>query len=212
MDTLDGMRTFRAVALAGSFTRGAEQMTMSTALASKYVGQLEEHLGVRLLHRTTRSLTLTEIGAAYLKRCIQVLEDIDELESSVQERHANPKGDLVVTAPVTFGEMYLTETVARYLEAYKDVTVDLRLTDRFVGLVDEGIDLAIRIAELEDSSLIARRLTSARVIACASPELSGGQWNTLGPFRPRGSRMHHRHKLPVAAKLGLPGVRRTKVL
>lgn len=168
MDTLDGMRAFAAVAQVGSFTRAAEQLGLSTALVSKYVGKLEDRLGVRLLHRTTRSLTLTEIGAAYLERCRVVLDDFDDLEASVQDRQGQPRGHLVMTAPLTFGEMYLTTSVAKYLDMYPEMTVDLRLTDRFVGLIDEGVDLAIRIAELTDSALVARRLASVRVITCAS--------------------------------------------
>ncbi|MBB3064354.1 LysR family transcriptional regulator [Limibacillus halophilus] len=169
MDTIDGMRTFVTVVKEGSFTAAAGRRRMSTALVSKYVGQLEDHLGVRLLNRTTRSLTLTEIGAAYFERCQQILDDLDELESSVQDRHASPRGTLIISAPVTFGELYLTDVVARFLAAHPDVRIDLNLTDRFVNLVDEGVDVAIRIAELEDSPLIARRLAPARIVVCASP-------------------------------------------
>jgi DNA-binding transcriptional LysR family regulator len=169
MDTIDGMRTFIAVVSAGSFTAAAEHLNMSTALVSKYVGQLEERLGVRLLNRTTRSLVLTEIGQAYLERCAQVIDDFDELEAAIHNKRSNPSGNLIISAPVTFGERHMTVALARFLEQYPDIVVDLRLTDRFVGLVDEAVDLAIRIAELPDSSLIARRLAPARVVACAAP-------------------------------------------
>jgi len=169
MDTIVGMRTFVAVVTAGSFTAAAERLDMSTALASKYVGKLEERLGARLLNRTTRSLTLTEIGKVYCERCQQVIDDFDELEAAIQDRHAAPSGRLIVTAPVTFGEMYLTRAIADFLEEQPKISIDLRLTDRFAGLVDEGIDVAVRIAELEDSPLIARRLAPARIVACAAP-------------------------------------------
>ncbi|MEQ8689381.1 MAG: LysR family transcriptional regulator [Pseudomonadales bacterium] len=170
MDTIDGMRTFVAVVKEGSFTSAAKRRDMSTALASKYVSQLEDQLGVRLLNRTTRSLTLTEIGTVYFERCQQLLDDFDELEATVQDRDAAPRGTLIVSAPVTFGEMYLTDAMALFLAQHQEVRIDLRLTDRLVNLVEEGVDVAIRITELADSSLIARRLAPARVVVCASPE------------------------------------------
>jgi len=169
MDTIDGMRTFVTVVSTGSFTAAAQHLDMSTALVSKYVGQLEERLGARLLNRTTRSLVLTEIGQAYLERCTRVIDDFDELEAAIHNKHSNPGGNLIISAPVTFGERHMTVALARFLEQYPDIIVDLRLTDRFVGLVDEAVDLAIRIAELTDSSMIARRLAPARVVACAAP-------------------------------------------
>ncbi len=169
MDTIEGMRTFVTVVSAGSFTAAAERLDMSTALVSKYVGQLEERLGARLLNRTTRSLVMTEIGQAYLERCAQVIDDFDELEAAIHNKRSSPSGNLIISAPVTFGERHMTVALARFLEQYPDIVVDLRLTDRFVGLVDEAVDLAVRIAELPDSSLIARRLAPARVVACAAP-------------------------------------------
>ncbi len=169
MDTIDGMRTFAAVAAAGSFTSAAKKLGISTNLASKYVARLEDRLGVRLMNRTTRSLSLTEVGQAYFARCQQLLDDLEELESSVQQGQTAPRGTLRVTAPQTFGEMYLTGLVAAFLDDQPGLSVDLMLTDRFVDLVDEGFDLAIRIGALEDSSLIARRLADNRIVACAAP-------------------------------------------
>jgi len=169
MDTIVGMRTFAHVVTSGSFTAAAERLGMSTALVSKYVSRLEDRLGVRLLNRTTRSLTLTEMGRVYLDQCQRVLDDFDALEASVQEGHAAPRGTLTIAAPVTFGETYLTPAIADFLHQNPGMSVDLRLTDRFVGLVDDGIDLAIRISDLEDSTLIARRLASAGIVACAAP-------------------------------------------
>jgi len=169
MDTIVGMKTFVNVVAAGSFTAAAQRSNMSTALVSKYIGQLEERLGARLLNRTTRSLVLTEIGASYLERCAQVIDDFDELEAAIHNKRSSPSGNLIVSAPVSFGEMHLTAAVARFLAHYPDISVDLRLTDRFVDLVDEGVDLAIRISELADSSLISRRLGPARIVACAAP-------------------------------------------
>ncbi|MEL7537023.1 MAG: LysR family transcriptional regulator [Pseudomonadota bacterium] len=163
------MRTLVAVVDAGSFKGGAERLDMSTALASKYIGQLESRLGQRLLHRTTRSLSLTEVGAIYLGGCRQLVEDFDELEAAIQNRRQAPTGRLVVAAPVTFGELYIAPVVSEFLDRYSEVSVDLRLADRFVNLVDEGIDVAVRIAELSDSSLFARKLAEVRIVVCASP-------------------------------------------
>ena len=170
MDTLTGMRTYTAVVITGSFTAAAEQLGISKALTSKYVGQLEEHLGVRLLNRTTRQLNMTEAGQAYYQRCRQLLDDIDELEAAVRDQQAAPQGRLTIAASTTFGEVHLTRAVAEYLKEQPGVSVNLVLADRYVNIVDEGFDLAIRIGKLADSSLIARRLAPARVVACAAPE------------------------------------------
>lgn len=168
MDTIDGMRTLVAVADSRSFTAAGRRLGMSTALVSKYVAQLEARLGAALLVRSTRSVTLTEVGRTYLPRCRQLLEDLDALEAAVSERDAAPRGNLVVSAPVTFGEMHLPSVIGRFLDAYPGMSLDLRLTDRFVNVVEEGVDVAVRIAALEDSSLIARRLAPSRILFCAS--------------------------------------------
>ena len=169
MDTLTGMRTYAAVVDTGSFTQAAERLGLSKALTSKYVGQLEEHLGVRLLNRTTRRLSVTEVGQAYYQHCRQLLDDLDELEAAVRQQQASPQGQLRVAAPLIFGEGYLTRTVADYLREQPGVSVELVLADRFVDIVDEGFDLAVRIGRLADSSLIARRLGPCRHVLCASP-------------------------------------------
>jgi len=169
MDTITGMRTFCAVANEASFVKAAKQLNISPALTSKYVGQLEARLGMQLLNRTTRSLSLTENGRAYLKRAARLVAEFDELESTVQECQNSPRGEIVVTAPKTFGETELTKAAAQFLKQYADISVDLRLTDRFVDLVDEGFDLAIRVGSLKDSSLKARKLAPAKILLCASP-------------------------------------------
>lgn len=170
MDILTGMRTYAAVVAAGSFTGAAERLGISKALTSKYVGQLEEHLGVRLLNRTTRRLNVTEVGQAYYQRCRQLLDNMDELEAAVRQQQEAPQGRLLVAAPTTLGEMYLTRAVSDYLKEQPNVSVELVLADRFVNIVDEGFDLAVRIGKLADSSLIARRLAPARIVLCASPD------------------------------------------
>jgi len=170
MDTLTWMRTYAAVVATGSFTRAADRLGLSKALTSKYVGQLEEHLGVRLLNRTTRKLNLTEVGQAYYQRCRQLIDDLDELESAVRQQQASPQGQLRIAAPTTFGEGYLTRIVAEYLQQQPGVSIELVLADRFVNLVDEGFDLAVRIGSLSDSSLIARRLAPMQIVTCGSPD------------------------------------------
>ncbi len=170
MDILTSMRTYAAVVTTGSFTAAAERLGISKSLTSKYVGQLEDHLGVRLLNRTTRKLNLTEVGQAYYQRCQQLLEDFDELEAAIKDKQAAPQGKLLVAAPTTFGEKYLTQAVADYLDQQPGVSVELVLGDRFVNIVDEGFDLAVRIYKPTDSSLIARRLAPARMIVCATQE------------------------------------------
>lgn len=170
MDVLNAMKTYVAVVNAGSFTGAADRLDISKALTSKYVKQLEEHLGVRLLNRTTRRLSVTEVGEAYYQRCQQVLDDIEELELSASDEHTVPRGRLLVSAPTTFGEFYLARAVARYQEEYPEVSVELALSDRFVNIVDEGFDLAVRIGTLQDSSLIARRIAPSRVVVCAAPD------------------------------------------
>lgn len=170
MDVITNMRTYAAVVHSGSFTAAAERLGISKSLASKYVRQLEERLGVRLLHRTTRKLNVTESGQAYYQRCAQLLEDFDELEAAITDQQKAPSGQLLISAPTSFGEMYLGEAVARYLQSQPKVSVELVLADRYVNLVEEGFDLAVRIGELADSSLIARRLAPMHITAVASPQ------------------------------------------
>lgn len=170
MDTLIGMRTYAAVVATGSFTAAADRLGISKALTSKYVGQLEDRLGVRLLNRTTRKLNVTEVGQVYYQRCGQLLEDFEELEAAIKDQQSAPQGNLVVAAPATFGGKQLTQAVADYLDEQPGVSVELVLADRFVNIVEEGFDLAVRIGKLPDSSLIARRLAPVRVVACASPD------------------------------------------
>ncbi len=169
MDRIDAMRIFVAVAEAGSFTAGARRLGISTALASKQLRKLEEHLGVRLLNRTTRSLTLTEVGQGYLIEAQRLVEDVESVEALVRDRGQTPRGHLILSAPVTYGEMYLTDTVSRFLARHPEVSVELRLTDRRVSLVEEGIDLAVRIGVMDEDSMIARRLTKVQLTVCATP-------------------------------------------
>ncbi|KAA2213358.1 LysR family transcriptional regulator [Teichococcus oryzae] len=170
MDRLAAMEAFVRVAERGGFTAAAAELRLSRAMVSKHVQDLEEHLGARLLNRTTRKVSLTEAGRVYYERTIQLLADLAETEGAVGELQARPRGRLRVNAPVSFGVLHLATAVADYMAAHPEVTVELTLNDRVVDLVEEGYDLAIRIARLPDSSLIARRLAPCRMVACAAPE------------------------------------------
>lgn len=173
MDTLDGMRTFVAVVREGSFTAAAKKLGMSTALTSKYVGQLETRLGTRLMNRTTRSLNLTEAGAAYVERAQRILDDVAVLEGSLGDAAAGPNGTLVVSAPVSFGETVLASIVAAFLDHDQTVDIDLRLTDSCVSPTDEGVDVALRIgapSDAGDAGEGVRQLAPVHVLACAAPD------------------------------------------
>jgi DNA-binding transcriptional LysR family regulator len=164
------MNIFVQVADAGNFSKVARERGLSTSVVSKYVAVLEDQLGVRLLNRTTRSLSLTEIGADYLRRCRQILDHVEDANRSATSLQVEPRGLLRINAPMSFGILHLGSLTARFIERYPDVEIDLELNDRFIDVVDEGFDIAIRSGELEDTSLIARKLTPVRRICCGSPD------------------------------------------
>jgi len=170
MDRLNSMQIFVEVARAPGFTAAANKIGLSRAQVSKSVMQLEQHLGTRLLNRTTRRISLTEIGQVYLQRCIAILQDIDETEAIAAAQTSEPRGRLTLSAPTSFGILHLQRAIPAYLAKHPQVQISLKLADRFIDVVDEGFDLVIRIAELEDSSLIARRLAPCRRLLCASPD------------------------------------------
>lgn len=170
MDTIDGMRTFAAVAAHASFTEGARQVGISTKLASKYIGQLEERLNAQLFNRTTRSVTLTDTGRSYYERCLPLLEQFDELEGLVQQTQTELAGRIRITAPTGYGSAQLIHLLKPFQETHPSVSVELHLSDHHVSLVDEGYDLAIRFGHLKESNLVARKLADMRIVCCASPD------------------------------------------
>lgn len=170
MDTIDGMRTFVAVALQQSFTGGAKTLGISTKLASKYIGQLEDKLATQLFNRTTRSVTLTEAGNTYLRHCVPILNQINELESILQENQTNIAGPIRLSAPTGFGSQSVIDALSMFQQTHPRIAIDLHLSDHRVSIIEEGIDLAIRLGELEDSSLIARKLTQMDVVVFASKD------------------------------------------
>jgi DNA-binding transcriptional LysR family regulator len=170
MDRFDEMQAFAAVVDAGSFVRAAEALQVSKTAVSRLVGELESRLGVRLLHRTTRKLSLTVEGEAFHARCKDLLADVEEAEAEVTSRSDEAVGLLRLNVPVSFGLLHLAPLWPTFMAQHPNVTLDVTLADRIVDLVEEGYDLAVRIARLPNSSLVSRRLTSTRMVVCASPE------------------------------------------
>ena len=168
MDRFDEINAFAAVADARSFTQGARRLGVSSAQVSKLVARLENRLGARLLNRTTRDVSLTDTGRAYLERARVLLEDFEALEGSVRDQ-SGPRGLLKVSAPVSFGATQLTPALLDFAAAYPEVSLDVSSTDRMVNLVEEGFDVGVRIGQLADSSVIARKLAAVRMVTCASP-------------------------------------------
>jgi DNA-binding transcriptional LysR family regulator len=169
MDRLEAMSAFAAVADRKSFSSAARHLKMSPPAVTRLVAGLEEHLGVALLRRTTRTVSVTDAGARYLERVRRILAETEEAESAAQAEVATPSGRLVISAPVTFGHMHISPLVAQYLKLHPQVSGELMLSDRYVNLVDDGIDVALRIGELADSTLIARRAGTTRRIVVGAP-------------------------------------------
>lgn len=168
MDRIDAMRAFVTVVNAGSFTRAADRLQMSPQLVSKYVSQLEQHLGVRLLNRTTRKIHLTEAGTSYHQRAQQALNDIDDMESQIGDLQTQAQGLLRISAPVSFAIRHMTPFLNEFQKAHPGVGIDLQLNDRKVDVVEEGFDVVLRIGHLKSSSLIAKRIAPVRLLLCAS--------------------------------------------
>ncbi len=169
MDRIDAMQAFVAVADLKGFAPAARKLGLSPSGVTRLIATLEERLGTRLLQRTTRSVALTDVGARYLERAKRILADVEEAEGSVQDERARPSGRLVISAPIGFGRLHVSPIVSEYLKRYPEVSGDLRLSDRMINLVEEGVDLAVRIGQLADSSLVARHVGEMRRIVVASP-------------------------------------------
>jgi DNA-binding transcriptional LysR family regulator len=170
MDTLTRMRAFIDVVEAEGFSAAARKIGRSKALLSKYVRELEDELGALLLNRTTRQFSLTEAGHTYFKRASEIVREIDSLSDSVRDSAGDVRGKIRLTAPRTFSDAPIGQSLIDFVKEHPDITLDIHLDDRFVDLVEEGYDLAIRITRLEDSSMIARRLAPFSLSICASPE------------------------------------------
>ena len=169
MDSISKVAIFVQVAQLQSFAAAGRKLGMSGPAVSKQIQALENRLGVRLLNRTTRSVTLTEEGAVYLDRAGKALEDLEEAERRIQELKDCPTGNLKINAPMSFGNQYLVGPVAEFAKRYPDVKLEIDFDDRWVDVIAEGYDVVVRIGVLEDSSLIARKLAECPIILCASP-------------------------------------------
>ena len=170
MDKLVSMRVFSAVAKNGSFSIAAKKLSISKAMVSKHIKNLENSLSVRLFNRTTRKLNLTDAGSSYYEKVNIILSEIDETESAISQLNSEPKGKLKVMAQPSFGAFHLSRALSLYLKKYTEVTVNLELSHRIPDLVEENIDLAFHVGELNDSMYVSRRIASARRVICASPE------------------------------------------
>lgn len=172
MDRLTAMEAFVRVVETGSFTRAAGQLRLSRAMVSKYVQELENRLGVRLLNRTTRRLSLTEAGAAYYERCARIVADAAEADQVAARLNLSPQGLLKINAPMSFGTRHLAPAIPDFIAAYPAISVEMTQNDHLVDLLEEGYDVAVRIGRLADSSLVARRIAPCRLVICASPTMT----------------------------------------
>ena len=199
MDKLDAIRVFVAVATSGGFSAASRLLGLPVATVSRKVAELEETLGVRLFDRSTRQVTLTEGALSYFEDCRRLLEDLREAEEHVMGEHQTPKGELSITAPLAFGRQHLQPVATEFLREFPNVTLRLLLVDRVVNMLEEHVDLALRISVLPDSSFIARPLGEIRMVVCGSPDylqchgvpqhpndLASHQciaWTALGPYK-----------------------------
>jgi DNA-binding transcriptional LysR family regulator len=206
MDKLTSIRAFTRVVANGSFSEAAREMRLSRSAVSKYVIELEEELGVQLLHRTTRSTSPTENGQAYYERCLGVLADLEEADLAAASLQREPRGLLRINAPMSFGTLHLGKMLADFMATYPQIQIQLILSDALVDPVQEGFDVTLRIASLPSSSLIARKIVAAHLVVCAAPAylekngtpehpddlrrhhclgyghlVTGNQWRLIGP-------------------------------
>lgn len=169
MDQLGDLDIFARVAAAGSMSQAARDLGLSPPVISKRIKRLEERLGTRLLQRTTRQIVLTEAGAGFQERVLAILAAVDEAESWVAQRASVARGPLRISAPTTFGRLHVAPHLVHFLRHYPEISLDLSLSDSFVDVVGEGYDVAIRIADLADTSLVARKLAPNHRVLCAAP-------------------------------------------
>lgn len=199
MDRFDAITAFVAVARCGGFSAASRSLGTPVANVSRKVALLEEQLGVRLFVRTTRHVALTDGGKRYFEACARVIDDLRDADAEVTGEHRQPKGELVITAPLGFGQQHLQPVLHGFLRVYPQVTVHLQLADRVVALVEEHVDCAVRISALGDSTLVARTLGAIRMVVCAAPSYLAARgapqhpselvdhacisWTALGPYK-----------------------------
>jgi len=169
MDYLVTMQTYLAVVEEGSFIAASQRLGITPQVVSKHIQALEKDLGVQLLNRTTRSLNQTEVGDRFARRCATFLDEFKDIISDVRKEHTEPRGILKLTVPVTFAEIYMSRILIEFSQIYPDISVEMRLCDDFSDLLDDNIDLALRIGKLTDSSVIAKKILDTKAIVCAAP-------------------------------------------
>jgi len=170
MDQLQGMRVFTRVAELGSFARAAVTLDLSRAMASSYVAQLEKHLGTRLLHRTTRKVSVSPQGAVYLEHCQRILAAIEAADDQLRLARNRPQGKLRVDVPVAFGKYLLLPAIPAFSQRYPDIALEVRFNDRYVDIAAEHVDVAVRVGKIRSPDIIARRIATSRLLTCASPK------------------------------------------
>jgi DNA-binding transcriptional LysR family regulator len=168
MDRIGAMQAFVAVADLQGFAPAARKLGLSPSAVTRLIAALEERLGARLLQRTTRQVALTDVGARYLERARRILSDVEEAETAAEGERTRPSGRLVVSAPIGFGRLHVSPVMSAYLKRHREVSGELRLSDRMINLVEEGVDVAVRIGHLADSTLVARHVGEMRRIVVAS--------------------------------------------
>jgi DNA-binding transcriptional LysR family regulator len=181
MDRLESMSTLITAVEAGSLSAASRKLGMPLATVSRKVSELEAHLRTRLVNRTSRRLTLTDAGRSYLAACKRILDDIGEAERAASGEYAAPRGDLVVAAPIVFGRLHVLPVAIEFLKTYPDIDVRLTLADSVVNLQEHGVDLAVRIGELPDSSLVATRVGAIRRVICGSPYYFAARGTPMSP-------------------------------
>jgi DNA-binding transcriptional LysR family regulator len=169
MNQLEDMQIFVNTVDAQSFTAAADKLGLSKQFISRRIMALEDRLGARLLIRTTRKLSVTDTGRVYYERALKIIDEVNDAEQLVSSENLSPRGTLRISAPMSFGTLHLGSAIARFMAQCPDVRIELDLSDRFVDIVGEGYDMAIRIGHLADSSLVARQIAPAQIVACASP-------------------------------------------
>jgi LysR family transcriptional regulator for bpeEF and oprC len=168
MDQLQGMRVFSRVAELGSFARAASTLDLSRAMASSYVAQLEKHLGTRLLHRTTRKVSVSPQGAVYLEHCRRILAEIDAADDQLRLARNRPQGKLRVDVPVAFGKHLLLPAIPLFTQRYPDISLEVHFNDRYVDIAAEHVDVAVRVGKVSSPDIIAKRIAASRLLTCAS--------------------------------------------
>ena len=169
VDRLEAIRIFSQVVESMSFVRAAERLNLSNTAVSRHVAELERHLQTRLLHRTTRRISLTETGRVFHERCVQILAELDEAEREAAQQATEPRGTIHLTTSINFGTHQVTPAIATFLARHPHVNFDVSLSDRIVDIIEEGFDLAIRIGGTGRENLVARKLGETRLLACAAP-------------------------------------------